>query len=169
MSAGNFSGPTTIVLTRAMAKILAASFSGAIGISIDEVLVKKETRDIDSRIAKIETARENLLEAISAIDEIKATAEENKRELAELQKSVTKIGKQKEELTQDRKLLVQLTGAEKDRLRRMLGAPTRFQSIATTVVSFIVGGVASWLLTYAYDFGIKEWIHGLLVSVGLAT
>jgi chromosome segregation ATPase len=85
-----------------MAKVLAASFSGAIGISIDEVLVKKETRDIDSRIAKIETARENLLEAISAIDEIKATAEENKRELAELQKSVTKIGKQKEELTQDR-------------------------------------------------------------------
>ncbi len=66
--------------------------------------VKKESGDVDKRLAKIEAARENLLEALSAIDDIKATAQEHKKELATIQHSVIEIGKERDKLAADKNL-----------------------------------------------------------------
>lgn len=97
-----------------------------------------------------------ILDALNAIDEIKDTAEEHKRELAALQVSVAKIGRERDELSADKELLAQMTAAQRGKLRQMLGVPTRLQTILAWVGTFIFGAVASWVLTFAYDTGIKE-------------
>ena len=92
-------------------------------------IVKKESSDIDKRLVKSEAARKNFLEALTAIDDIKATAQEHKKELATIQNLVVEIGKERDKLTADKNLLLQMTPAEWDRLRDMLGVPTRLLSI----------------------------------------
>ncbi|WP_318764546.1 hypothetical protein [Agrobacterium fabrum] len=155
MSAGNFVISTKELSSVAL-KIISQVMGVSVGVDIYDVLVKKETGSIDARIAKIELARTNLLEALSAIDEIKTTAEEHKRELASIRASVTAMGKERDQLSADKDLLVQMTATGKDRLRQMLGVPTRLQSILVWFGTFIFGAVASWIVTFAYDIGIKE-------------
>lgn len=143
-----------------------ATVGGALGGSVADLLFtlkKAETSDIDARIAKFDVARENLMEAMAAIDEMKASAESKKQELTDLEKSVAEIGKQRDDLNADRELIARLTSSDKDRLRRVLGAPTRLQSIVTTIASFVFGAIVTWCLSYAYDFGVKDWMHGLWV------
>lgn len=142
-------------LSSAAVKVLVQIVGGPIGAELYDAISKRNT-SVDERIAKIELARTNLLEALTAIDEIKTTAEEHQRELLSLQTSVTKIGQERDQLSADRELLVQMTAADKERLRRMLGVPTRLQSTITWVGTFIFGAVTTWLFTLAYDVGIKE-------------
>ncbi|MDR7145168.1 hypothetical protein [Rhizobium sp. BE258] len=146
---------------RATLKVLAGSMGLSLGIDIVEAL-SREKGDVDKRLAKIEAARENLLEALSAIDDIKIAAQEHKKELAEIQTSVKEIGKERDKLTADKNLLVQMTAAEKDRLREMLGVPTRLQSVLIWVGTFIFGCLTTWIVTYAYDFKIKELLRALI-------
>ncbi|MCD2183593.1 hypothetical protein [Rhizobium sp. GN54] len=136
------------------------------GVDLYDAIVKKEVGDVDKRLAKIEAARENLLEALSAIDDIKATAHEHKRELASIQKSVVEIGRERDRLSADRALLAQMTATEKDRLRDMLGMPTRLQSVLIWIGTFIFGGITSWVLSYAYDAKMKGLMQGWMTSIG---
>jgi hypothetical protein len=147
---------------RAALKVLAGSMGISLGIDIVDALVNREKGDVDKRLAKIEAARENLLEALSAIDEIKVAAQEHKKELAEIRSSVEEIGKERDKLTADKDLLVQMTAAEKDRLREMLGVPTRLQSLLIWIGTFVFGCLTTWLVTYAYDFKIKELLQSLI-------
>lgn len=147
-------------------RVILGSLGAGLGVDVFDSIVKKESGDVDKRIAKIEAARENLLEALTAIDDIKATAQEHKKESATIQNSVVEIGKERDKLTADKNLLLQMTSAERDRLRDMLGVPTRFQSIFIWIGTFLFGAVTSWLLTYAYDAKIKSLIEAWLKQVG---
>lgn len=151
-------------------RFAARVLTGAVGFNavadLIELVAKKEAGNVDIRLAKIEAARDNLLEALNAIDEIKATAQEHKRELQTIQQSVVKIVEERDDLIADKALLEQMTSAERDRLRKMLGVPTRLQSILIWITTFVFGGIVSWLLTYAYDSKVKAWFDALSTQAG---
>jgi VIT1/CCC1 family predicted Fe2+/Mn2+ transporter len=151
---------------KAAFRILIGSLGGGLGVDVFDSIVKKESGNVDKRIAKIEAARENLLEALTAIDEIKAAAQEHKNELTSIQRSVVEIGKERDKLTADKNLLLQMTSAERDRLREMLGVPTRLQATLTWVGTFFFGAITSWMLTYAYDSRIKALFDAWSTQVG---
>lgn len=158
MSPGNIS-INTKDLSGVALKIIGQAMGVSIGVDLYDMLVKKETGSIDARLAKIEAARANLLEALSAIDEIKTTAEEHQRQLDSIRLSLVQIGQERDELSAERELLVQMTATERDKLRQMLGVPTRLQSILIWIGTFIFGAAASWILTFAYDTGIKDALN----------
>lgn len=153
-------------VSKAAFRIMMGALGGGLGLDVFDSIVKKESGDVDKRLAKIEAARENLLEALTAIDEIKATAQEHKKELVNIQHSVVEIGKERDKLTADKDLLVQMTSAERDRLREILGVPTRLQAMLIWVGTFLFGAVTSWLLTYAYDSKIKALFDAWSTQVG---
>lgn len=153
-------------LGKAAFRVFLGSIGGTLGVDVFDFIVKKESGDLDKRLAKIEAARENLLEALTAIDDIKATAQEHKKELVTIQNSVVEIGKERDKLTADKNLLLQMTSAERDRLRDMLGVPTRLQSILIWIGTFLFGAVTSWLLTYAYDAKVKALFDAWSTHVG---
>ncbi|GCA49916.1 hypothetical protein KGO5_02362 [Sinorhizobium sp. KGO-5] len=86
--------------------------------------------------------------------------------MATIQHSVIEIGKERDKLTADKNLLLQMTSAERDRLRDMLGVPTRLQSILIWCGTFLFGAATTWVLTYAYDTKIKGMFDALAVQVG---
>lgn len=143
-------------LGRAALRILVGSLGGGLGADIFDSIVRRESGDVDKRLAKIEAARENLLEALTAIDEIKATAQEHKRELEVIRNSVVELGNENDRLAADKKLLVQMTSAERERLREMLGVPTRLQATLMWVGTFLFGSISTWFLTYAYELKVKS-------------
>jgi uncharacterized membrane protein YdfJ with MMPL/SSD domain len=151
-----------------LARVAMEQIMRSVGITstkeIYAALTKTGQNDIDARISKIDIARENLLEALTAIDEMKTSAHANKRELEDLRALVERVGKERDDLVADRELIAKLTAADKDRLRRLLGAPTRLQSVGMGIVTFVFGALVTWGLTYAYDFGIKEWMHNVFAS-----
>ncbi|MDV4159222.1 hypothetical protein [Rhizobium brockwellii] len=166
MSVGTISINTkefSTVLLKALGQVI----GGSVGGDVYDAIVKKETGSIDARIAKIEMARSNLLEALSAIDEIKSTAEQHRKELESIRDAVDEMGKERDQLSADKELLIQMTSAEQDRLRQILGVPTRLQSILTWFGTFIFGAVASWFFNYAYDFKIKELLQGWGAFIGI--
>ncbi len=59
-----------------------------------------------------------------------------------------------------------MTSAERDRLRDMLGVPTRLESILIWCGTFLFGAATTWVLTYAYDTKIKGMFDALAVQVG---
>ncbi len=165
LSAGKFTVNTkdaSLVALKLVSEVMGVS----IGADVYDALVKKESGSIDARIAKIDEARANLLEALSAIDEIKNTAEAHKRELEAIRVSMTKMGIERDQLTADKDLLIQMTATEKERLRRMLGVPTRTQSLIIWCGTFIFGALTTWALTFVYDFRIKELIQGWMTAAG---
>lgn len=78
---------------------------------------------------------------------------------------MVEIGRERDKLTADKDLLLQMTSAERDRLRDILGVPTRLQSILIWIGTFLFGAVTSWLLTYAYDAKIKALFDALSTQV----
>ncbi|MBY3131533.1 hypothetical protein [Rhizobium laguerreae] len=61
-----------------------------------EFLSGSSSRSLDERIRRIDTARDNLTEALVAIDELKASAQEQQKELEELKESTAKATGEKE-------------------------------------------------------------------------
>jgi hypothetical protein len=156
----------TVRIFRTVLKIMSGSMGVTVALDLVDALVNNEKGDVDKRIAKIELARENLLEALCAIDEIKMSAQQHKKELAEIRDSVAEIGKERDQLSADKELLVQMTATEKDRLREMLGVPTRLQASLIWIGTFIFGCLTTWAVTYAYDAKIKALMQGWQTAVG---
>lgn len=148
---GSVSAGSLTISTRELALFVLKIFTGVVaGPIADDVyvlLVKKEKGAFDERLSKIETARQNLVDALSAIDDMKTAAQQHQAELVAIQDSVMKVGLERDQLSADRDLLAQLTAADKDRLRAMIGAPTRLQSVLIWFGTFIFGAVMSWVLT----------------------
>lgn len=62
---------------------------GASGISIS--IREEAEHNLDERIAKLDSARQNLVDGITAIDELKTEAEHNKREVSKALEQVTSL------------------------------------------------------------------------------
>lgn len=112
---------------------------------IDKLLFffEEPATSLDARVAKIEEARRNLIEGLSAIDDLKKEAEQNKAELVSAMVQIQSLQSEKKiaeaELTEIKKI----ADADTDALRKIVGYPSPPQIWRERFYGFISGVFAS--------------------------
>lgn len=128
------------------------------GISIE--LGPEQTPSIDERIAKIESARSNLLEGIRAIDELRETAEVNKREASDALAQIASLQRNKIELERELESVRTVIESDIETFRTMAGLPSAAQIRKERLIGFLSGVLAS-IVASGVIFGIKEVVERL--------
>lgn len=116
-----------------------------------------QTRDsIDARLVKIDAARAGLEDALSAMDDLKATAEQNKADLQRLERAIEKAEGQKADLSAELSALKQLAALDSSSVRRALRMPTRVDIWRERIIAFTAGIAASVVATLLWELWIKS-------------
>jgi hypothetical protein len=120
---------------------------------------------IDTRLEKIETARESLTDALSAIDELKLTAEANKRDLDTLVSAIARAESDKADLNAQLDELRKLAAIDTDAVREALRIPTEVEKWKERIWGFLIGGIVAGLVTSAiWDFVIKPRVESTTIN-----
>ncbi|MCH8171846.1 MAG: hypothetical protein IIA70_00845 [Proteobacteria bacterium] len=120
-------------------RLVVSTKSGKFGFTIDPL----KERTIDERIANIEIAKENLLEALSAMDDMQKTAENQKKELERINSLLEKIQKQKRSAKKELIEIKKITGVDVETFRKIAKIPSKKDIWGERMVGFISGIVAS--------------------------
>lgn len=107
-------------------------------------------QSFDERLRKIEHARENLTDALSAMDELQAQVEENMRALNELNRAIDGAAQEKDAVSQELKTVRTLAELDTETVRRALGVPTRAKIWADRAIAFVLGIAASLIATWLW-------------------
>jgi hypothetical protein len=110
---------------------------------------------VDERIAKIEAARASLLEALSAVDQLKQRADENKQDLEYLTKQIERAEADKATISDELQTLKGLAALDSQAVRKVLKLPTRVSIWTERVIAFLFGVISSIVASYLYDFFVK--------------
>jgi prefoldin subunit 5 len=119
---------------------------GNIDVSLSTPLTRES---IDARLKKIEAARENLSEALSAMDELKTAAEQNRRDLEKLTQAIATAESDKADLNAQLDALKQLSAIDTDAVREALRIPTEVDKWKERIWGFIFGGILAGILSTA--------------------
>jgi hypothetical protein len=114
---------------------------GSDGISIE--LQAEAKRDVDERLALIDSARSNLLEGVRAIDELRTVAEKRKREVQEALAEVATLQRDKTSLEQQREALRSVIHADVEAFRVVAGVPSTAAIRRERFIGFLSGVLAS--------------------------
>lgn len=106
---------------------------------------------VDERLAKIEAARSSLLDALTAVDELKNKAEENKADLEYLTKQIHAAEENKADLSEQLKTLKSISELDSEQVRTVLKLPTRLSIWTERVIAFLLGIAASILASIIYE------------------
>jgi len=110
---------------------------------------------IDERIAKLDTARENLIETLGAIDEMSSEAQRHKEEINVLSSQLEHASKEKEMLEQQVEATRLISEIDADSFRKIAGLPTRRQIAWERFIGFVLGVVASITASGLWWIGTK--------------
>ncbi|MGB0385021.1 MAG: hypothetical protein ACPGWR_09380 [Ardenticatenaceae bacterium] len=108
--------------------------------------------DIDVRIAKIDTARDNLLEGIKAIEELRTEAKRNKQEVEQALLQVTMLTENKADLEAEVKSIETVSQVNTEHLRMMLGFPSSKEILIGRLKAFASGIVTSVFGSFIYSY-----------------
>lgn len=97
-------------------------------------------KSIDERLSKIDSAKKALMESLSAIEELKKEAVNNKKEFEKTILDLNKIKTDKTTLETEYHSLKQLSSRELDSLKAILGIPDKNKE---RLIGFISGIIAS--------------------------
>jgi hypothetical protein len=123
----------------------------------DIVFESTPRQSIDERIAKIDAARANLAEALSAIDELKAAANANK---ADLEAALEQLGQTQEAhsaAVRELSVVRQIADSDVEVFRRLAGVPSPSQIAKERALGFLFGVVASLLASGLWWAIAKLW------------
>ncbi|HJW40460.1 MAG TPA: hypothetical protein VJ476_04425 [Rhizomicrobium sp.] len=126
---------------------------GAAGL---EVEFRPSEETIDKRLARISAARENLIEALEAVDELESAAKKNKRDLEQLNSALAEAEKQKGDVHAQLNALKQIAVLDGGAVRKSLGLPTTLDIWRDRTIAFASGVLASLLAAWLW----KALIHG---------
>jgi septal ring factor EnvC (AmiA/AmiB activator) len=118
-----------------------------------ELKASSDPKNVEHRLAKIESARESLSEALAAMDDLKAAAEENKRDLDRLNEAIISAQAEKEGLTAQLDTMKQLAALDSESVRQVLRVPGAVEMWRERIYGFGSGIVGSIVATYVW-----EWI-----------
>jgi cell division protein ZapA (FtsZ GTPase activity inhibitor) len=134
-----------------LSQVLEQAFNYLAGLAGDQ---SARPRNIDERIANLDVARDNLVAAVTAIDELKAEAEQNKTELSSALERLRSLEAQKASAEQELASLRQIASADIAVFQKLAGIPSRRDVIRERLVGFLLGLLASlaaslvwWLVT----------------------
>lgn len=106
---------------------------------------------IDDRLAKLETARENLASAIEAVDELQARTRQNKRDLQELNDAIAQAETGKSAINQELETVKNLAALDVAAVRKVLKVPTSAEIWADRFIGFVFGVAASLAATFVWN------------------
>ena len=129
---------------------------GSINVSLETPFAKQS---VDARLQKIEIARKNLTEALSAVDELKETAEENKRDLTLLTTAIKNAENDKKGLQAQLGDLKKLANIDTNSVRAALRIPTEVDKWKERIWGFIIGVVAAIIVTLGWELGLKPYME----------
>lgn len=109
-----------------------------LGISID-----LPTASLDDRIKKLESAKQNLIDGLTAIQELEKEAEKNKREANEALIQLEVLKKNKHSLQSELDTISQIIKTDVSTFRKVAGVPTDKQIKKERVYGFLSGIFAS--------------------------
>jgi hypothetical protein len=139
--------------------VLGASRDGRFRVEIlpvlDELLGKSP--GIDARLAQLDHARDNLVTALQAVDELKATAEKNKRELNQALERIGQAQSEKDAAEKELESVRHIAEADVEVFKRLAGVPSRSQIARERFIGFILGVLASVVATGFVWFGAWLW------------
>lgn len=115
--------------------------------------VFSDSQSLDERIAKIEEARNNLFEALQAVDDLRRTADENKQELKEALEKLTQMESQKASLSTELAEIQKIKNADVGAFRDLIGIPTAKDKWWERFIGFVSGIVASIIASALWIFG----------------
>jgi hypothetical protein len=116
---------------------------------------KPSQETIDSRIAKIDSARTSLSEALSAMDELKDRAEKNRRDLEFLRYQIQRAETHRKGVSGELEVLTEMAALDSEAVRRALKLPTRVSIWTERVIAFLFGVVSSTVASYIYEYFVK--------------
>ena len=105
---------------------------------------------IDERIAQIDHAKVNLTAALSAIDELKTTAEKNKMELQDALERIQDVRQHKAAAEKELENVKQIAQADVEVFRKLAGVPSRRDIARERFIGFVLGVIASLLATFIW-------------------
>jgi len=112
-------------------------------------------RNIDERLKKIGQARENLTEALQAIDDLQATAEDNRQDLENLDQAILRAEEQRAGLAAELTALKGLADLDSKAVREALRLPTEVDKWRERIWGFIFGLLAGLVATVLWELVIK--------------
>jgi hypothetical protein len=101
-----------------------------------------QTEAIDQRIAKLDVARVSLIESLQAIDELKLTAEHNKRELTAALQRLSELESTKEKSQRELEEIRKIATADVSTFQKVAGISPRDRWVERAI-GFLAGFVAS--------------------------
>lgn len=113
--------------------------NGRIEISLD----RQVEASIDVRIRKIDLARANLVEGLSAIDELRKSAEINKKEVQAALEQLAMMEHDKARLQEKLNSVRQVISSDVQAFRDVAGVPSPSSIRRERVIGFVSGVVAS--------------------------
>ncbi len=113
------------------------------GAGIEVRFVPLVGHSIDERIRKIDVARANFVDGLAAIDELRKSAEENKKEVQEAMQQLTILARDKEQLQKKVQSVRQVISSDVETFREIAGVPSPADIRRERVVGFISGVIAS--------------------------
>ena len=122
------------------------------GIKVSLETSRKISAPIDERIKNIDIARDNLLEGLKAIDELKKSAAENKTELEVALEKLGKIEKEKQSAEEELREVKNIASSDIDAFRKIAGIPDKSEKRRDQFVGFFSGVIAS-LIASGIIFG----------------
>lgn len=120
--------------------------------NLPSILKEGEGQSLDDRIAKIDSARENLQDAIYAIDELRRQAQGNKAELQDALWQLAAMEQKKSAANAELEALKKIAGADTEAFRRVVGIPTSKDIWRERAVGFGSGIIASIIASLIYAF-----------------
>jgi hypothetical protein len=105
----------------------------------------EKTSSIDERIAKIDDAKTSLLEGVRLIDELRETAQNNKKDAELALAQISKLESDKVSLQKDLDSIKKIAQSDIETFRKMAGVPSATDIRKERIIGF-VGGVVSSLI-----------------------
>jgi peptidoglycan hydrolase CwlO-like protein len=105
---------------------------------------------IDERIKKIDIARENLKDALAALDDLGRQAEVSKTELNSAMQKIAEIESEKKQAASELELLKEVVQVDTESFRRIVGLPSGTDVWRERLLGFGSGVLASLLAAFLY-------------------
>lgn len=125
-------------------------------------LPEQAAQSIDDRIAKIDEARNNLVEVLNAVDELRSAAEQNQRDAETALRQLDELEQNKASLEKELGFVKSIIDADVDVFRRIVGVPSsddirreRVYGFITGVISSVVASGLVWLIVQGIQMVIN--------------
>jgi len=148
---------TISILTDITASFLSKTKINKLNVLGIELSFKDDSGSIDERIKKIDLAKKNLVEGLSAIEELKTEAQNNQRDAQNALLEIKRLKGDKSNLETELESIKRVIKSDVSTFKKIAGIPTdkeikreRVMGFITGVFSSIIASGLIWLGIYLY-------------------